>query len=76
MDGKGALRGNVFVERVWRRVKYEEVDLKAYDSVSHGRRSIANFLNWYNQNRPHSRLADRTPDEAFCATLPAIKSVA
>nr|WP_143327042.1 IS3 family transposase [Paraburkholderia hospita] len=76
MDGKGAWRDNVFVERVWRSVKYEEVYLKAYDSVSHARRSIGNYLNWYNQNRPHSRLADLTPDEAYFATLPAIKSAA
>ncbi|WP_410451454.1 IS3 family transposase [Paraburkholderia sp. 31.1] len=76
MDGKGAWRDNVFVERVWRSVKYEEVYLKAYDSVSHARRSIGNYLNWYNQNRPHSRLADQTPDEAYFATLPAIKSAA
>nr|WP_321857309.1 IS3 family transposase [Paraburkholderia tropica] len=76
MDGKGAWRDNVFVERVWRSVKYEEVYLKAYDSVSHARRSIGNYLSWYNQNRPHSRLADQTPDEAYFATLPAIKSAA
>ena len=76
MDGKGAWRDNVFVERVWRSVKYEEVYLKAYDSVSHARRAIGNYLNWYNQNRPHSRLADKTPDEAYFATLPAIKSAA
>jgi putative transposase len=76
MDGKGAWRDNVFVERVWRSVKYEEVYLKAYDSVSHARRSIGNYLNWYNQNRPHSRLSDQTPDEAYFATLPAIKSAA
>jgi putative transposase len=76
MDGKGAWRDNVFVERVWRSVKYEEVYLKAYDSVSHARCSIGNYLNWYNQNRPHSRLADQTPDEAYFATLPAIKSAA
>ncbi|WP_407643089.1 IS3 family transposase [Caballeronia glebae] len=76
MDGKGAWRDNVFVERVWRSVKYEEVYLKAYDSISHARRSIGNYLSWYNQNRPHSRLADQTPDEAYFATLPAIKSAA
>ncbi|MDR5749049.1 IS3 family transposase [Caballeronia sp. LZ029] len=76
MDGQGAWRDNVFVERVWRSVKYEEVYLKAYDSVSHARRSIGNYLSWYNQNRPHSRLADQAPDEAYFATLPAIKSAA
>ncbi|WP_429555246.1 IS3 family transposase [Paraburkholderia sp. MM5477-R1] len=76
MDGKGAWRDNVFVERVWRSVKYEEVYLKAYESVSHARRSIGGYLNLYNQKRPHSSLADQTPDEAYFATLPAIKSAA
>jgi putative transposase len=76
MDGKGAWRDNVFVERVWRCVKYEEVYLKAYESVSHARRSIGDYLNLYNQKRPHSSLSDQTPDEAYFATLPAIKSAA
>lgn len=76
MDGKGSWRDNVFVERLWRSVKYEEVYLKAYDSVSHARRSIANYLIWYNQRRPHSSLAHQTPDEAYFATLPAIKLAA
>jgi putative transposase len=76
MDGKGAWRDNVFVERVWRSVKYEEVYLRAYESVSHARRSIGDYLNLYNQKRPHSSLSDQTPDEAYFATLPAIKSAA
>jgi putative transposase len=76
MDGKGAWRDNVFVERVWRSVKYEEVYLRAYESVSHARRSIEDYLNLYNQKRPHSSLSDQTPDEAYFATLPAIKSAA
>ncbi|NTX19657.1 IS3 family transposase [Burkholderia cepacia] len=76
MDGKGSWRDNVFVERVWRSIKYEEVYLKAYESVSHARRSIGEYINLYNRKRPHSSLADRTPDEAYFATLPAIKSAA
>lgn len=76
MDGKGSWVDNVFVERLWRSVKYEEVYLKAYDSVSHARRSIAAYLTWYNQRRPHSSLKDRTPDKAYFATLPAIPSAA
>ncbi|AXE94732.1 IS3 family transposase [Paraburkholderia terricola] len=76
MDGKGAWRDNVFVERVWRSVKYEEVYLKAYESVGHARRSIGDYINLYNQRRPHSSLEDRTPDEAYFATLPAIKLAA
>jgi putative transposase len=65
MDGKGAWRDNVFVERVWRSVKYEEVYLKAYDSVSQARASIGRYLAFYNQGRPHSSLDGRTPDEAY-----------
>ncbi|WP_432207428.1 IS3 family transposase [Burkholderia pyrrocinia] len=76
MDGKGSWRDNVFVERVWRSIKYEEVYLKAYESVSHARRSIGEYIELYNRKRPHSSLADQTPDEAYFATLPAIKSAA
>jgi putative transposase len=76
MDGKGAWRDNVFVERVWRSIKYEEVYLRAYESVSHARRSIGDYIELYNRKRPHSSLLDRTPDEAYFATLPAIKSAA
>jgi putative transposase len=57
-------------------VKYEEVYLKAYESVSHARRSIGDYLNLYNHKRPHSSLSDQTPDEAYFATLPAIKLAA
>jgi putative transposase len=65
MDSKGAWRDNVFVERLWRSVKYEEVYLRAYDSVSEARGSIGRYLGFYNQRRPHSSLDRRTPDEAY-----------
>ncbi|MCB1537330.1 MAG: IS3 family transposase [Rhodoblastus sp.] len=65
MDGKGAWRDNVFVERLWRTVKYEEVYLRAYDSVSEARASISRYLAFYNRGRPHSSLDERTPDEAY-----------
>ena len=55
MDGRGAWRDNVFVERLWRSVKYEEVYLRAYDSVSEARSSIGRYLAFYNHRRPHSR---------------------
>jgi putative transposase len=64
MDGKGAWRDNVFVERLWRSVKYEEVYLKAYDSVAEARASIGRYLEFYNRKRPHSSLGARTPDQA------------
>ena len=76
MDGKGSWRGNVFIERLWRSVKYEEVHLKAYESVAHARKSIEHYLTWYNRQRPHSSLSDKTPDEAYFAMLPAIKTAA
>jgi putative transposase len=65
MDGKGAWRDNVFVERLWRSVKYEEVYLRAYDSVSDARSSIGRYLDLYNRRRPHSSLDDMTPDRAY-----------
>jgi putative transposase len=70
MDGKGAWRDNVFVERLWRSVKYEEVYLKAYDSVSEARTSIGCYLDFYNHRRPHSALDGVTPDQAYCNPLP------
>jgi putative transposase len=65
MDGKGSWRDNVFVERLWRSVKYEEVYLKAYESVGQARASIARYLDFFNRQRPHSSLDRRTPDEAY-----------
>jgi putative transposase len=65
MDGKGSWRDNVFVERLWKSVKYEEVYLHAYDSVGHARSSLGKYLDFYNRRRPHSSLDARTPDEAY-----------
>jgi putative transposase len=70
MDGKGAWRDNVFVERLWRSVKYEEVYLNAYDSVGDARTSIDRYLNFYNTRRPHSSLDGTTPDQAYFTSLP------
>ena len=70
MDGKGAWRDNVFVERLWRSVKYEEVYLRAYDSVSEARASIGRYLDFYNGRRPHSSLDGMTPDQAYFTPLP------
>jgi putative transposase len=72
MDGKGAWRDNVFVERLWRTVKYEEVYLKAYDSVRQARESIGRFLDFYNARRPHASLDRMTPDEVYFKSLPAL----
>ena len=70
MDGKGAWVDNVFVERLWRTVKYEEVYLKAYDDVPEARRSIDMYFEFYNGRRPHSSLDRRTPDQAYFNPLP------
>ena len=70
MDGKGAWRDNVFVERLWRSVKYEEVYLRAYDSVPEARASIGKYLDFYNRRRPHSSLDGTTPDQAYFTQLP------
>jgi putative transposase len=70
MDGRGSWRDNVFVERLWRSVKYEEVYLRAYDSVGDARASLGRYLLFYNALRPHSSLDARTPDHAYFNHLP------
>jgi len=65
MDGKGSLRNNVFVERLWRSVKYEEVYLKTYETVTEARRSIGIYLNFYNTEQPHSSLDGIPPDQFY-----------
>lgn len=76
MDGRGAWRDNIFVERLWKTIKYERVYLYAYDSVSEARSSIMQYLAWYNQSRPHSKLDKMTPDEAYGMMLPAVNLAA
>ena len=76
MDGRGAWRDNVFVERVWRSVKYERVYLKAYDSVSAARADVAEYMAWYNTGRPHSRLDHVTPEQAYLNLLPKLAEAA
>ncbi len=76
MDGKGSWRDNVFLgssprtERLWRSVKYEEVDLRAYESLGEARASIGRYLEFYHTKRPHSSLDRRTPDEAYFDPAP------
>jgi len=76
MDGRGAWRDNVFVERIWRSVKYERVYLRAYDNVSTARADIADYISWYNRERGHSRLDDQTPEEVWLSGLPSLKEAA
>ena len=65
MDGKGCWRDNVFVERLWKSVKYEEVYLHGYETVSAARQSLTRYFDFYNRRRPHSALDDKTPDMAY-----------
>ncbi len=73
VDGRGACRDNVFVERLWRSVKYERVYFKAYDTVS---ADIADFMDRFNTQRPHSSLERLTPDEKYLSTLPKLEMAA
>ena len=70
MDGKGCWRDNVFVERIWRTIKYEEVYLRAYDSVHDARTSLGKYIEFYNQTRPHSSLKGKTPNQVHLNRLP------
>lgn len=76
MDGRGAWRDNVFVERLWRSVKYERVYLHAYDSVAQARASILDYFEWYNHERPHSSLNRQKPHQRYTGLLPPVKKAA
>ena len=76
MDGRGAWRDNVFVERLWRTIKYEEVYLRAYASVSEARASLGRYLAFYNTGRPHASHDRKTPDEAYFNPLQPIPAAA
>ena len=74
MDGKGSWRDNVFVERLWRSVKYEDIYLRAYDSVSAVRAGLNRYFNFYNSRRPHSSLDGQTPNQVYFNALPKIQA--
>lgn len=76
MDGRGCWRDNVFVERLWKSIKYEEVYLRAYDTVSEARSGIGRYLDFYNSRRPHRALDGGTPDEFYCGNLPEMELAA
>ena len=69
MDGRGRWMDNVFIERLWRSVKYEEVYLKGYESIPEARKELAAYFDFYNHRRRHQGLGDRTPDEVYWSTL-------
>ncbi|BDE05404.1 hypothetical protein WPS_06800 [Vulcanimicrobium alpinum] len=72
MDGKGCWRENLFIERFWRSLKYEEVYLRAYASGSDARACIGRYIVFYNSSRTHSSLDGRTPDEAYFTSSAAL----
>lgn len=74
MDGKGAWRDNVFIERLWKSVKYEEVYLRAYETVSHARQSLGRYFQFYNTRRPHTALDRQTPDTVYFQLQPVPKA--
>ena len=75
MDSRGRWMDNVFIERLWKTVKYEEVYLKAYESIRHTRKELTQFFDRYNMRRPHQGLAERTPDEVYWGTMPRAREV-
>ncbi len=70
--GQGCWRDNVFVERLWKRVKYEEIDLHAYDTVTDARQALARYFQFYNTRRPHSSLDGQTPDTMYFNSQPPL----
>jgi putative transposase len=76
MDGKGAWRDNIFVERLWQTIKYEEVYLRAYASVSDARVSTSGYIVFYTGRRPHSSLGGQTPDQAYLTSPQPIPAAA
>jgi putative transposase len=74
MDGRGQWRDNVFIERLWRSVKYEDVYLKAYETVTQARQSLAHYFDLYNTRRPHSSLDGQTPDTVYFSHQPQLRA--
>jgi putative transposase len=73
MDGRGRWMDNVFIERLWKSVKYEEVYLKAYSSIAEARKELAKYFDRYNKRRRHQGLDDMTPDVVYWNTIPKLK---
>ncbi len=74
MDGKGSYNDNLFIERLWRSVKYEEVYLNAYQDGREARTGLGNYFRFYNTVRPHQSLGYRTPAKVFTSTPVAVTS--
>jgi len=76
MDGKGRFKDNIFIERLWRTLKYEKIYTKAYDSGIELSKDLKNWFTWYNENRPHTSLGKQSPNEAYSSGLEKLKSAA
>ncbi|MHB1344695.1 MAG: IS3 family transposase, partial [Thermoleophilia bacterium] len=76
MDGRGRWLDNVFIERLWRSVKYEEVYLKAYETIPEARRELGAYFDFYNHRRRHQGLDNKTPDEVYWSTLQTERTAA
>jgi putative transposase len=74
MDGNGRWMDNILIERLWKTVKYEEISLKAYESISHAKKELTKFFDRYNTRRPHQGLNDRIPDDVYWATVPKMRN--
>jgi putative transposase len=73
MGGNGRWSDNILIERLWKTVKYEEIYLKAYESISHAKKELTKFFDRYNTRRPHQGLNDRIPEDVYWSTLPKVK---
>ena len=76
MDGRGQWRDNLFVERLWKSITYEEVYLHAYETVGAAKNGIGRYLEFYNGRRPHSSLDGMTPDGFYYRHLPLLEQAA
>jgi putative transposase len=76
MDGKGRFKDNIFIERLWRTLKYERIYLKAYETGTELSKDLTTWFNWYNENRKHSSLDKRTPNEVYFHGLDQLKLTA
>ena len=76
MDGKGRFKDNIFIERLWRTLKYERIYLKGYETVTELSKDLTNWFDWYNKHRKHSSLNKQTPDEAYFEGIEKLKSAA
>ena len=76
MDGKGRFRDNIFIERIWRTLKYERIYLRAYETGAELSKDLKTWFSWYNDNRPHTSLDKQTPNDAYFQGLEKLKNAA